>query len=71
MFHNGLDFIESDETEGKLIIRQYTQSDSLIIGHSEDIELTSLEDMEYLRDNLNKFVSKWRTKYAGYENANS
>lgn len=70
MFHNGLDFIESDETEGKLIIRQYTQPYALDLGHSEDIELTSLEDMEYLRDNLNKFISKWRIKYAGYEDPN-
>lgn len=70
MSHNDLDFIESDETEGKLIVRQYTKG-FMGLDTSEDIELTSLEDMEYLRDNLNKFISKWRIKYAGYEKRNS
>ena len=70
MSHNDLDFIESDETKGKLIVRQYTKG-FMGLDTSEDIELTSLEDMEYLRDQLNKFISKWKVKYAGYEKRNS
>lgn len=51
---------------GDVIIRQlYTDSD----GYNEynNIILETLEDVEYLRDELNKIISDWRVKYAGYE----
>lgn len=59
-----IDFIERDGAERKLIIRQYASN---LMGESifKEIELTGLEDLEYLRDNLNKFISKW--KYAVHE----
>ena len=65
-----LDFIERDGVEHKLIIRQYASN---LAGETifEEIELTGLEDLEYLRDNLNDFISKWKVKYAGYEERNS
>ena len=65
-----LDFIERDDPKHKLIIRQYSSN---LMGESifGEIELASLEEIEYLRDNLNKFISKWRVKYAGYEKRNS
>lgn len=62
---------KSDGTPGKVIIRQYTQPDSPDPGHSEDIEITKLEEAEYLRDQLNKIISELRVKYAGYEKLNS
>lgn len=64
------DFIERDEVEHKIIIRQYASN---FVGETifKEIELTGLEDLEYLRDNLNDFISKWKVKYAGYEEGNS
>lgn len=55
-----LDFIERDKAERKLIIRQYASN---LMGESifEEIELTGLESLEYLRDNLNKIISKWES----------
>lgn len=55
-----LDFIERDGAERKLIIRQYASN---LAGETifEEIELTGLEDLEYLRDNLNDFISKWKS----------
>lgn len=55
---------------GDVIIRQlYTDSD----GYAEynNIILKTLEDAEYLRDQLNKIISEMRVKYAGYEKRNS
>ena len=69
MSHNDLDFIESDGTKGKLIVRQHTKG-FMGLDTSEDIELIGLENIEYLRDELNKFISKWKVKYAGYEDTN-
>ena len=65
-----LDFIERDDPKHKLIIRQYSSN---LMGEFifDEIELASLEEIEYLRDNLNKFISKWKVKYAGYENTNN
>ena len=65
------EIVKSDGTPGKVIIRQYTQPDSPDLGHSEDIEITKLEEAEYLRDQLNKIISEMRVKYAGYEKRNS
>lgn len=61
-----LDFIEYDEAGRKLIIRQYASN---LAGETifEEIELTGLEDLEYLRDNLNKFISKWKAEHATHE----
>lgn len=65
------EIVKSDSTPGKVIIRQYTQPDSPDLGHSEDIEITKLEEAEYLRDQLNKIISEMRVRYAGYEKCNS
>lgn len=65
------EIIKNDGTPGKVIIRQHTQPDSPDLGHSEDIEITKLEEAEYLRDQLNKAISEMRVKYAGYEKRNS
>lgn len=65
------EIVKSDGTPGKVIIRQYAQPDSPDLGHSENIEITKLEEAEYLRDQLNKIISKMRVEYAGYEKRNS
>ena len=71
MFKYNFEIVKSNETPGKVIIRQYTQPDSPDLGHSEDIEITKLEEAEYLRDQLNKIISEMRVRYAGYEERNS
>lgn len=60
MFKYNFEIVKSNETPGKTIIRQYTQPDYIDLGHSEDIEITKLEEAEYLRDQLNKIISEMR-----------
>lgn len=65
------EIVKSYGTPGKVIIRQYTQPDSPTSAIPKDIEITKLEEAEYLRDQLNKIISEMRVKYAGYEKRNS
>lgn len=44
--------------------------DVIIRHRGKDIKLTRLEELEYVRNKLNKFISKGLRKYAGYEDTN-